>query len=215
MTSRVAAALLLAITGPAYAAETADKATILQARDEVFARPEFYVREKKGKSFVLEAIVAVGKAVAQFKEDNPRTFTAITVILVLTLLVLIAHIVWTLAMARRAKYDDEPEVAEFDIRRTAPQTFRDRAVALARKGRYEDAVRELYSALVLTLDARGDLAYARHKALLDYRMEVRERDARDALDLFAGGYHPASFGRRALPQERFEALLEVLDGVSP
>jgi len=212
--ARFAAVLLLAITRDAAAAAGPDKRAILGARDEAFQRSEFTLHDDRGESFLLEVMTTVGKAVQRFKNEHPAVFTAITVLLVATLLILVAHIVWKLAMARRARYAKEPALPELDVRRTPPANFRERAVELAAESRYEDAARELYTALVLTLDARGDLTYARHKALLDYRMESRRRDARDALDLFARGYHPASFGRRTLAADRFEALLSALDGVT-
>jgi hypothetical protein len=199
----------------ARAADAPEKRTILAARDEIFARPEFAEAAEKGPSFMMELFQGVAKAVMLFAEENPIAFKVIAAVLVLTLFVLVAHIVWTLAIARRARYDEELELPELDIRRTPPATFRGRAVSLADEGRYEDAARELYMALILVLDARGDIAYARHKALLDYRHEARKADARDAFRLFAGGYHPASFGRRSLPAERFTAMLAAVDRVSP
>jgi len=211
---RVAAAVALLLVGAtAFARDRPDRETILYARDEVFARPEFRQRTSGGEPVVMTILRAVAEYVAGFREEHPVAFLVVMGMLLLTLVILIAHIVWTIVIARRARYLPEPDLPVLDVRRTPPEAFRDRAVRLAREGRYEDAVRDLYTALVLTLDRRGDIRYARHKALLDYRLEARADDARDALVAFAGGYHPTSFGRRPLPEERFAELLARLDGV--
>ena len=211
---RLAAAALVLLAGaPAAARDVPDRRLILEARDEVFARPEFAARAQEGESVVMAVMRAVADYLIRFRDDHPVVYAIVLVFLVFTLVVLVAHIAWTLVVARRAKYLPEPELPHFDVRRTPPDDFRSRAIRLAGEGRYDDAVRDLYTALVLTLDDRGDLRYARHKALLDYRMEVRADDARVALDRFAGSYHPTSFGRRPLPEDRFADLLARLDEV--
>jgi hypothetical protein len=209
----LAALALTVAAAPAAARDLPDRRAILEARDEVFARPEFAQRVREGESMLMTILREVADYVLRFREDNPVLYMVLMGFLVVTLVVLVAHIVWTIVVARRARYLPEPELPELDIRRTPPEEFRARALRLASEGRFEDAVRDLYTALILTLDQRGDLRYARHKALLDYRHEVRAEDARGALDRFAGGYHPTSFGRRPLPDERFRDLLARLDEV--
>src|SRR6185295_16440711 len=93
--------------------------------------------------------------------------------------------------------------------------FRARALAHAAAGRLDEAVRDLYAALLLTLDRRGAVRFASHKALLDYRMEAaRDPEAARVLDLFAGTYHPGSFGRRPPDRARFDELFAALDRVA-
>ena len=76
-------------------------------------------------------------------------------------------------------------------------------------------MRDLYTALLFTLDRRGSLRYARHKALLDYRMEsARDAASSRTLDLFAGTYHPGSFGRRPPDRAHFDELLAALDALA-
>ena len=213
MRRRAALAALLLLAGTAIARDLPDRRLIEEARDEVLARPEFHKVAQGGESAVLSAAAAFVKFVARFADEHPVAFTCVMILLVLTLLLLVAHIVWTIVVSRRARYLPEPELPALDVRRTPPDTFRDRAIRLAEEGRFEEAVRDLYAALILTLDRRGDVTYARHKALLDYRLEARADDARAALEAMAGGYHPTSFGRRPLPAERFRALLALLDEV--
>ena len=75
-------------------------------------------------------------------------------------------------------------------------------------------MRTLYTAMLLTLDQRGNLRYGRHKALLDYRIEASsDQDAARVLLLFEGTYHPGSFGRRPPDREHFDELVTALDGV--
>ncbi len=209
-----AAATILLTTTAAAARDPPGRRIIVEARDEVFARPEFRQRARDGESVVVAALRTFAKYVVGFRDEHPVAFMVIVGFMALTLVILVAHIVWTVVVARRARYlPSADELPALDVRRTPPEDFRARAVRLAGEGHFDAAVRDLYTALVLTLDRRGDLAYARHKALLDYRTEVRADDARSALESFARSYHPTSFGRRPLSAERFAALLAQLDGV--
>jgi hypothetical protein len=124
--------------------------------------------------------------------------------------------VWTWRVARRARYEaDDPRDLEAALRRLDAAPFRALADEHARAGRFEHAVRELYTALLLTLDRRGALRYAGHKALLDYRIESsRDDDARAALDLFSGAYPPGSFGRRPPDAATFARLAAAVDALS-
>ncbi len=213
--TRVLPALtLLALAGAAAARDLPSAAAVRAARDEVFARPELRAARPDEESAVLRGLRAFGELLTRFQEQHPTAFVVLVVVLAATALLLIAHLVWTVVVARSAAYDDGPDAgATLDVRRTPAAEFRARAVRLAGAGRLDDAARELYSALLAGLAARGDVAYARHKVLLDYRLEARADDARAALALFAGTYLPSSFGRRPLAEERFAALLAAVDRV--
>ena len=212
---RPAAALvgLLLAARAARAGGVVERSVIEDARDEVFARPEFARAAEAGESIVVAIVHAITTFFARFAEEYPVAYVVVVLLLLATVVILVAHIVWTLAVARGARYAPEPELPHLDLRRTAPEEFRARALRLAREGRYDEAVRDLYAALVLVLDRRGDLRYARHKALLDYRLEVRADDARAALAVMSDGYLPIAFGRRHLSERRFHALLGHLEQV--
>lgn len=206
-----AAALLFATVAGAADAPSAD--AIRKAAHEVLSRPEFRRGTAKPLSLLEELWDWWSSILADLQARHPYLFLATIVALTLLLVALIFHIAWTLRAARQAAWQELPDAdLAAAIRRGDPAAFRARAVAHADAGRFEDAVRDLYAALLLTFDRRGKLQYGPHKALLDYRIESA-RDARvlHTLDAFASVYHPGSFGRRPPDRAHFDALLAELD----
>jgi hypothetical protein len=208
----VAAAAVATLAGVAWAG-TESAAAIRAARDAVFQRPEFHYGEPARRSFLADWFEAFAEWQQQLVEEHPVAATVLFVGLAVLLVALIAHIVWTLRMARQAEWQsDEASGGASAMRRGDPSPFRARAVEHAAAGRFDEAVRDLYAALLLTLDRRGALRYAPHKALLDYRIETaRDPAVARTLDLFAGTYHPGSFGRRPPDRAHFDELLVALD----
>jgi len=212
---RIAAALATALcAASAFADERPSPDDVRRVRDEVFARPEFDYTERKESLSLLERVARWWNDVVEgFQREHPILFLVLLGGMALVALGLVAHIVWTLRVARRAQWQGErPDDLEAALRRLDPGPFRARAVALAAEGRLEDAVRDLYTALLLVLDRRGAVRFASHKALLDYRIEAaRDPDARETLAAFEAAYPPGSFGRRPPTRERFDGLVAALD----
>ena len=220
-TSRCVIAALAAITcaATAFAADPPTPQAIRAARDEVFKRPEFqYQQTEPGGSSLLERLLGGWRDfILGLKESYPILFTLLMVALALVAAVLIAHLLWTWRVARQARYAPEvdPRDLEAALRRLDAAPFRALALSHAAAGRWEEAVRDLYTALLLTLDRRGALRYAGHKALLDYRIEcAQDAEARAVLDRFADAYPAGSFGRRPPDAARFRDLVAALDAVS-
>ncbi len=213
MRRAAAAALLVTLAGLAWAGDES-AAAIRAARDEIYRRPEFRYGKSAQPSFLSEWFDAFMAFQQKFVEEHPVVATAIYIALAALLVALVVHIVWTLRMARQAewRHEDDGRLAS-GMRRGDPSVFRARALDHAAAGRFDEAVRDLYAALLLTLDRRGALRYAPHKALLDYRIETAgDSAALGTLDLFAGTYHPGSFGRRPPDRAHFDELLAALDG---
>jgi hypothetical protein len=216
MKRAAAAFLLLAAARTAAAGDAPSAAEIRAATKRVFERAEFRYGEPRPKSFVEEAWDALTEALTDFAKQHPTAALWILIGLCVALVGIVAHIVWTLRMARAAQWrTDDATDLDAAMRRGDPAPFRARALDHAAAGRFDEAVRDLYAALLLTLDRRGALRYASHKALLDYRLEAsRDADAARTLDLFAGVYHPGSFGRRPPDRAHFDELLAALDAVA-
>jgi hypothetical protein len=208
------AALLLAAAASAGDAPSAD--AIRKAAHEVLSRPEFRRGTTKPASLLEELWEWWSSLLGDLHAQHPYLFFAAIGALTLLLIALIIHIAWTLRAARQAAWQGLPDAdLEAAIRRGDPAAFRARAVAHADAGRFENAVRDLYAALLLTFDRRGALQYAPHKALLDYRIEAaRDAHVVGTLDAFASVYHPGSFGRRPPDRAHFDALLAELDRVA-
>jgi hypothetical protein len=203
-----------AATAASASDDAPDPAAIRDAARGVLARPEFRYADPKAKGFIEELWDGWVALLLEFREQYPWLFVAAVAALTVLLLLLVAHIVWTLRSARDSAWELELDAdLGSALRRGDPAPFRARALAHAHAGRFDEAVRDLYAALLLTLDRNGTVSYASHKALVDYRIEARA-DARAgaALDLFAGTYHPGSFGRRPPDRAHFDGLLAALEG---
>ena len=209
--------LLLLAAQAALAGDVADADAIRAARRTVLERPEFKYGAEKPKSFVGQMWDAFADFVIEFSRNHPIVFKVVLAGMLLLLIVLVAHIIWTLRATREARWTPE-DAGDLDaaMRRGDAAPFRARALEHAAAGRFDEAVRDLYAALLLTLDRRGAVSFAAHKALLDYRLEAsRDESAARALELFAGTYHPGSFGRRPPDRAHFDALLAALDALVP
>lgn len=208
-----AAVACLAATA-ALAGDPPDAARIRAARDSVFARPEFHYSEPTKSDSWLDRILGWWSDVVQeFQSKYPVLFVVLLAGAGALLVVILAHLAWTWRTARNSKFaDDDPRDLEAALRRLDPAPFRKRALDEAAAGHYDEAVRDLYTALLLTLDRRGSIRYAGHKAFLDYRIEsAADTPASAALDRFADAYPPGSFGRRPPDPARFQGLVRTLD----
>ena len=197
-----------------FADEPVARETVLAARDRILSREEFsYAPLEAESSWLSRAFDVFGRWVAEMHALYPVAFWCTIGGLVLVLVVLVAHIVWTLraeAPPRRRHALDLEEA----LRRADPGPYRAEAVACAQRGEHEAAVRALYVALLLRFDRAGHVRFARHKAVLDYRIELAAQpDALALLDRFCTIYHPGSFGRVPPTRAAFDALLAAYDGV--
>jgi hypothetical protein len=204
---RLVGAFVALAAAAAFADDVPSAEAIRAARDGVYADPRFHYAPPRPRSFLEDLY----EALAAWVRDHPTTTKWVAGLLGLLFVVIVVHIVWTLRMAREPRWTLEDADADL-LRSGDPAAFRARAVASAGSGRFEDAVRELYAALLLVLERRGSVVPAPSKALLDYRMEAA-RDAQGVrtLELFAGVYHPGSFGRRPPDRRRFDELLAAFD----
>lgn len=219
--ARLAAVLVVALccAGDALAGDLPPPAAIRAARDRVFERPEFeYGTAPRVGESVLEMIL---RWFREFVDWFSKAFPVLSIVVLVSMLVvlvaIVAHLVWTWRVARRTAYQaEDPEDLAAALRRLDPRPFRERALSHAGAQRFDEAVRDLYTALLLTLDARGAVRYARHKALLDYRIEAAgDPSARAVLARFEDAYPPGSFGLRPPDAARFRELVAALDSVGP
>lgn len=212
---RRAAAVLLLAAAAARADDAPSAQTIRAARDLVLSRPEFRYAAPKEKSFLAKMWDAFVDVLMSFRNAHPTLFVWFVGAMVVVLVATVAHVVWSLRAARAPTWAQDDADVDAAMRRGDPAPFRARALAHADAGRLDEAVRDLYAALLLTLERRGALRFAPHKALLDYRIEAaRDEPAARTLDLFAGAYHPGSFGRRPPDRARFDELVAALDRVT-
>jgi hypothetical protein len=216
MRRALAAAFVTLAAASAKAGDAPSADAIRRAAHDVLSRPEFHRRPGRQRTLLEQIWGWWSDVVGEFQQRHPLATIVILGVLFLAVVVLVAHIVWTLRAARRASWQELPDAdLAAAMRRGDAAAFRARAVAHADAGRFEAAVRDLYAALLLVLDRQGALHFAPHKALLDYRIEAaRDAAATRTLEQFAQTYHPGSFGRRPPDRAHFDELLGALDRVA-
>lgn len=92
---------------------------------------------------------------------------------------------------------------------TSPRSATDwvrRARQAQREGRLRDAATALYRAVVLHLEARGDVRYGEWKTPGDYALEVGGTDAESSFESFLALFVEIAFGPRAPTDDSVESL---------
>lgn len=201
----------------AFAGDPPTPEAIRAARDTVFQREEFQYGAAKGESAIGRLITRLREMTEEFQRAYPVLFLVIIVGLLIVLLALIVHMVWTIRRANTVSVRRHDEKALIEaIRKLDARPFRDAAEAAAREGRFDEAVRALYAALLVALDRRGCARFATHKTLADYCAETDaagDADARSVLAGFEQAYPPGSFGRRPPDLATYNRLLGGVDSL--
>ncbi len=201
----------------AFAGDPPTPEAIRAARDNVFQREEFQYGTAKPESAIGRLISRLRELTEEFQRNYPVLFLVVIVGLVLLLLAIILHMVWTIRRANRVAVRTHDEKALIEaIRKLDARPFREAAEAAAREGRFDDAVRALYAALIVALDRRGSARFASHKTLADYCAETdaaRDAEARAVLAGFEEAYPPGSFGRRPPDLATYNRLLGGVDAL--
>lgn len=188
---------------------------VQEAVARVYARPEFQehhgIREWLGQLFSRAWLWIADKleAFGHLKLTHPVIWWLVVGWLVLTVLALFTHLVWSTMQA--AKRGDDAEPASAARKRAAkPRTAADweaEAARLAGEGRVREAAAALYQALLLRLDGRGAVRFDPAKTPGDYRREARQHpEAAQALGSFLRLFEPVAFGGRGLDLEGWERM---------
>lgn len=191
-------------------------AEIQQAVVEVYTRPEFEQR-LTWRDWLMARLGRVFGWIGEqldwlrgLRTTHPVIFWIIVAWMVVALLALVAHIVWTaVQVARRADGDPAAPKAKTPGRQV-PRTAADweaEAARLAGEGRLREAAAALYQALLLRLDALGVVRMDASKTPGDYRREARKHpEAARALGGFLRLFEPVAFGGRDLDADGWERM---------
>ena len=191
-------------------------ARVQQAVDRVYARPEFQPARRSGWSEWLlgqlgRALHWIGERVDWLRglqETAPVVFWLIIVWLVVTLVALLGHLVWTAVKVARMG-EDQPTPGAGPARQK-PRSAADweaEAARLAAEGRLREAAAALYQSLLLRLDGLGVVRFDSSKTPGDYRREARKHpEAAQALGGVLRLFEPVAFGGRDLDAEGWERL---------
>lgn len=199
----------------AHAAEAPTREAIEAAVERVYAGDEFVYDPEPDGEWFSDALRSVVGFFEWLEELHPVLHGLLLMVLFALLVALVWHIVWTLRVSRQDEYEDLSAPLESALARLDPAPFRASAEQALAEGDRERAIRDLYLCLLIHLDRRGAIRFARHKALLDYRIETRsDQQAAAVLGRFAEVYHPGSFGRRPPDDATFARLFDAVDGIA-
>ncbi len=184
--------------------------------DEVMAGPEFAVPKE---SWFEEIRRTVFENVRDFLGDLfsglfdlvPEEGLARTLVIgwmVLTLLAICAHFIWTIMKLRRpAVIDDGVIPATSSPHELVTwQSALARARASADAGHLDDAMAALYRGTVLWLDDAGDVVAEESKTGGDYARELRDAAQRTNFRALLRSYYPVAFGGRAAGAALWDAM---------
>jgi hypothetical protein len=189
-------------------------AQVQHAVTGVYARPEyqeshhwrdwFYDRVGRAFMWLLDRIQDFSK----LRHSHPLVYWAVVGWMALTVVAIVAHLVWTAVQASKYGDRDAAKTAKAKAAKPrGPAEWETEAARLAGEGRFREAAVALYQALLLRLDARGAVRFDPSKTPGDYRREARPHaDAAKALTSFLRLFEPVAFGGRALDEDGWERM---------
>jgi len=149
--------------------------SLRRAVAEVFARPEY--RWATGRSplqWLLEQIGRLLDWLGTLQTAHPGGYRMLMVALMVLLAGLVAHIGWVVwRITRPTARTPEREAATGGVRLEDARAHRERAEALAREGRYAEAIAHRFVALVLALEQRRAVVFHPSKTPAEYVNEAR------------------------------------------
>jgi Domain of unknown function (DUF4129) len=223
-----ALAALAALPRPVRAAGGADPEAVRRAVEEVFADPALRPQGSHGGGVSIAEYLQllfrrflawVREFFTRLSEENPLLFYLIFALLVFLLLLLLAHIAWTLSLAFRGPRggagDGEAALDSPAARARRFQELRQEALGLAREGCYREAIRTLLLALLSLVEERRALAVSRGWTNREVLARLRLGAGNAALaESFAGTFDRAWYGGAAGGQEDFDRCADFVDQVA-
>jgi hypothetical protein len=190
--------------------------SLRRAVAEVFARPEY--RWATGRSplqWLLEQIGRVLDWLGRAEASHPVAFRALLVLLSAALLATLIHmgyVVWriTRPTARTPAGAAAPDLVVEDAR-----AHRERADALARAGRYAEALAHRFVAMLLELERRDALRFDPSKTPAEYVTEARlDQAGRATLGQLVARLYRHVFGAAPCDEATYRAFASDADLLS-
>jgi hypothetical protein len=149
--------------------------TLRAALDSVFAGPAYrWIDRPDPLRLLRDWAFRLSDWIAALREGNPLWYRALLIGLIGLLLVILGHAAWIFWQTLRgATRTDEAAAPESPISRRDARHLRADAEQAAHAGRYAEALRLGFHALVLELDAGGSVAYSSGKTPGEYAREAR------------------------------------------
>ena len=189
-----------------------DRAAIDRAIEGVLARQEFQPAQLSWwdqlKQWFWEKLFGgVMRAIRWIDLDTPLG-KAIFVFLILSLVAIVAHLVWTIvqALPKRGARRDGAVPAPAAGLAPEPAALAARARELAAAGRFEEAMHALYRATLLHLDDRRLACFEEHKTAGDYVLELTAAEPRRHFRALVGAFDPVAWGGRDAGGNEWEGM---------
>lgn len=171
--------------------------TLRPVLDSVFAAPKYqWVTPRDPFAWIRWLVDQVFRWLAGLETAVPWAYWALVALLVVVLVAVLVHGGYLFVTAVR--YASTPEARELraEAVRHDARWFQARAERLAGEGRYADAVRSLFDALVLELDGQGALRWHPSKTPREYAREARlGGEGRARLSQLVDGVYAYSFAK--------------------
>ena len=148
------------------------------AIDRIFAREEYNWAEPAGPwEWIRRQFLALVAWFDHLESTNPTLFTALLAVMITILVVLVVHlgVVAFHAATARIELGDAAPLAPSP--RVTPEALEQEAEAMARAGRYADAVGVIFHAMLVTLQSRDAVRYHPSKTPAEYVREARLHDS--------------------------------------
>jgi hypothetical protein len=174
---------------------------------EVFARPEFSAGDSH-KSFV-EWLIDALKWLGGLRQDNPALFWILLVACVGLLILLLAHLFWTvrsLFSSGQHKGRAPDSAAE---RQRLSQAACEQARQAAGRAEYTEAVRYLFLAVLYRFDEKGRVRFQRASTNREYLDSIEDPRLRSELTLFVDTLDENWYGQHPTQEARYRDCLEV------
>ena len=165
--------------------------------DSVFADPAYrWVERPEPMAQVQSWLTQLQQWLATLRDQNPLGFKVFLAALVVVLVAILVHAGWVLIRTVRPRTGEPGPIASPVLRRDR-DWYRREAERLAGDGRFAEAMRADFLALVLALDAAQLLRFHPSKTPLEYTREARlDPGLRAGLSELVGALYPYLFARR-------------------
>jgi Domain of unknown function (DUF4129) len=201
--------LALQGSGLGAAGPSPDPATIHQKLAEILARADFrqHAQDWSGLARSLKAIFAW---LGSLYDNSPGLFYLILVACVTLLILLLAHITWTVRQAFVAGEAAKDPRQAAEQRQRLSHAYQQQALDRAAQGEYTEAIRFLFLSLVFRFDEQGRVLFQRAYTNREYLTLFADRPGVNAdLRVFVDTLDDNWYGQRPSDAGRYQECLTL------
>jgi hypothetical protein len=208
------AGLLLLPAGARAEPPHPDDATIRRQTEDILSRPEFRPAGAD-LSALARAVRSFFEWFSPLADTQPVLFWGLIVGLVLLLVLLVAHIAWTVRRVLTVGEVALPGTEAEARRQRLSQGYQREAQERAARGEYTEAVRCLFLALVYRLDEEGRVLFQRACTNREYLALFADRpEVRRDLGMFVETLDANWYGQHATDEGRYAECLAMYEGLA-